>query len=174
MKKVMVPALMLVALLFSFTNISAQAKYGHVNLGNLIAGMNETKAADAELEALQKQIVAKGEQMATAFQAKVQKFYEAANSGSMAPAEQQKQQAALEQEQQTIAAYEQTSMQRVNQKRAELIEPIVTKAKAAIARVAKANGYVAIFDTSAVYNGILFAAESEDITALVKKDLGIE
>ena len=43
MKKVMVPALMLVALLFSFTNISAQAKYGHVNLGNLIAGMNETK-----------------------------------------------------------------------------------------------------------------------------------
>lgn len=174
MKKTLIPAFVLIAFFSFFSVASAQGRYGHVNLGNLVAEMNETKAADAELEALQKQIVARGEKMATDFQAKVQKFYEAANSGTMAPAEQQKQQAALEQEQQSLAAYEQTSLQQVNQKRAELLNPIVEKAKAAIARVAKANGFVAVFDTSAVYNGILFAAESEDITALVKKDLGIE
>lgn len=174
MKKTLIPAFFLIAFFSFFSVASAQGRYGHINLGNLVAEMNETKAADAELEALQKQIVARGEKMATDFQAKVQKFYESANSGTMAPAEQQKQQAALEQEQQSLAAYEQTSLQQVNQKRAELLNPIVEKAKAAIARVAKANGFVAVFDTSAVYNGILFAAESEDITTLVKKDLGIE
>ncbi len=174
MKKILIPAFALIAYFAGLSGAAAQGRYGHVNLGNIVSLMAETKAADAQLEALQKQIVAKGEKMATDFQAKVQAFYQAANSGSMAPAEQQKQQAALEQEQQSLMAYEQTSLQQVNQKRAELIAPIVEKAKDAISRVAKANGFVAVFDTSAVYNGILFAAESEDITDLVKKDLGIE
>jgi len=51
-------------LLLGTSTLIAQEKYGHLNFGNLISSLEETKAADSQLSDYQKQLVAKGEEMA--------------------------------------------------------------------------------------------------------------
>ena len=148
-------------------------KYGHCNLGGLIAQMPETKAADSELETFQKQLVAKGEEMATKFQQNYAAFVKDAQEGILTPKQQQERQGALQQEQQAILQYEQEITQKVNEKREELLKPLFDKATEAIKAVAKENGYVMIFDTS-VFNAVLFATDTEDVLPLVKAKLGLK
>lgn len=164
--------ILVAALVFGATAVQAQ-KYGHLNFGNLIADMPETDAADAELEAYQKQLVQKGEQMAQNFQEEYGNFVTAVQSGELTPKQQQERQTALQQKQQEIVAYEQEIRQQVQQKRQELLAPIVEKAENAVQEVAKENGFVMIFDSSA-FNAVLFAQESTDVMDLVKAKLGIE
>jgi len=60
----------------------------------------------------------------------------------------------------------------LQKKQNELLQPIIDKAKSAIEKVAKANGYSMILDSR---QGILlYAAATEDILPLVKKELGIK
>lgn len=164
-------------LLFSFITLAVFAapaqKYAHLNFGLLVSGLPEVKAADTELEAYQKQLTAKGEEMAKAWQEKAQAFAQKAQSGEMAPVEQQKQQAALEKEREEILGYEEEINAKMQQKRQELLKPIIDKAEAAIKEVAQENGYLMIFDTS-VFNSILFAQDTDDVLPLVKAKLGIE
>ncbi len=158
-------------LALSMTVAEAQ-KYGHLNFGNLVVLMPEAAAADEALEAYQKELVAKGEEMAATFQEEYGAFVVAVQSGEVPPKDQQARQQALQQKQQEIVAYEQELIQKVQQKRQELLAPIVEKAEKAIAEVAKENGYVMIFDTSS-FNAILFAQDSDDVMPLVKAKLGI-
>ena len=151
----------------------AQQKYGHANFGSLVSAMPQTKEADTDLEAYQGQLVAKGEEMAKAFQAKVAKYYEDQKSGDVPPKDLAAREQALQKEQQGIVAYEQEMSQKMGVKRDELLSPLVKQVQDAIAKVAKANGYDMIFDTSR-FNAILFADDVVDITELVKAELGIE
>ncbi len=153
--------------------VSSAQKYGHMNFGSLVSSLPETEAADKELEAYQKQLVAKGEEMAKSWQEKAKGYGQKVQSGEIAPIEQQKQQAALEKERDDILAYQQEVTQKVQEKRQELLKPIIDKAEAAIKEVAKENGYLMIFDTS-VFNSILFAQDTDDVLPLVKAKLGIE
>lgn len=152
----------------SFT-VDAQ-KYGHMNFGNLVAALPETEAADTELAAFQKQLNTDLENKSAAWQKKAQDFFTKVESGQLAPVEQQKQQAALETERNEILALQQAMPTEVQEKRKELLSPIIAKVETAINDVAKENGYVMIFDTS-VFNAILYATESDDVTALVKAKL---
>ncbi|MCG8330499.1 MAG: OmpH family outer membrane protein [Chitinophagales bacterium] len=162
--------LLLAALLFAGAlNMNAQ-KYGHMNFGSVIAALPETEAADKELEAYQKQLNADVEKRATAWQGKVQAFYTAVEGGTLTPVQQQQQQQALEKEQQEILQLQQSIAQKVQMKRQSLLEPIVSKVEGAINTVAKENGYQFIFDTS-VFNAILFAEESDDVSEMVKAKL---
>jgi len=164
--------ILVAALVLSATAVQAQ-KYGHINFGNLISAMPETDAADAELEAYQKQLVQQGEQMAEEFQEEYGQFVTEVQSGSLPPKQQQEQQAKLQAKQQEILAYEQQIRQMVQEKRQELLAPIVERAEAAVQEVAKENGFVMIFDSSA-FNAVLFAQESTDVMSMVKAKLGIE
>jgi outer membrane protein len=148
-------------------------KYGHLNFGLLISSLPETEAADKEMEAYQKQLTAKGEEMAKTWQQKAQEFARKAQSGEMAPVEQQRQQAALEKERDEIIDYEQEMQNLMQEKRQELLGPIVEKVEQAIEDVAKENGYLMIFDSS-TFNAILFAQESDDLLLLVQAKLGVE
>lgn len=162
------------ALLLSvgLTSSFAQQKYGHINFNGLVAQMSETKAADSELEAYQKQLVAAGEKMATEFQGKVQKFQQAIQGGGVAPKDQAEQEKSLGEERNKILAYEQEIQQKLAEKRATLIKPIVDKAQKAIEDYAKENGYGMIFDTS-IFNSVLFAQDSDDLMEPLKKKLGL-
>ncbi len=153
--------------------VSTQAqKYGHLNFGALLSVMPETDAADKELEALQKQLVAKGEEMGKAFQAKYIKALEEVKSGALSPLQQQQKQEELQKEQADIAKYEQDISQQLEDKRSALLKPIVDKARKAIDEVSKAGGYVMVFDSS-VFNAILFAQPADDLMPAVKAKLGI-
>ncbi|MDX1942860.1 MAG: OmpH family outer membrane protein [Saprospiraceae bacterium] len=164
---------LLFALMLLLLAIGASAqKYGHLNFGNLIALMPETKAADEELKKLQADLVAKGEVMAKAFQDKYVQALKDVQSGALSPLQQQQLQDTLEKQRQEITAYEQQITQELQKKREERLQPIVEKAEKAIAEVAKANGYVLVFDTS-IFNAILFAQETDDIMPLLKTKLGL-
>ncbi len=147
-------------------------KYGHLNFGNLLSLMPETQAADTSLEAYRKQLVAKGEDMATKFKTNYEKLVEDVQAKTLAPKVQEAREAALAKEQQDIMAYEQEMSQKLQLKRQELLKPIVEKAEKAIQDVAKENGYQFIFDTS-TFNAVLFVRESDDIMPLVKAKLGM-
>lgn len=154
---------------FSF----AQDKYGHLNFGNLIALMPETKAADAAIETFQKDLVAQGEKMAEDFRNKYAKLVSDDQAGTLTPKQAQEKAAVLEKEQQSILAFEQEVVQKVQAKRQELLKPIIDKAQAAIKTVAEQNGFAMIFDSS-VFNSILFAENTEGVMPLVKAQLGIQ
>ena len=68
-----------------------------------------------------------------------------------------------------VKLWEKPSLQ---EKEKELLQPIIDRAKQAIAEVAKENGYTYIFDTSA--GTLLYQQDSDDILALVKKKLGLK
>lgn len=160
-------------LLSGFTLTLAAQKYGHLNFGNVLSLMPETKAADEALKKFQQDMVSKGDTMAKKFQEKYIAAAKEAQEGKLSPQQQQVKEAELKKEQETIVAYQQEVTQKVQTKREELLKPIVDKAEKAIADIAKANGYVMIFDTS-LFNAILFAQDTDDVFPLVKTKLNLQ
>lgn len=148
-------------------------KFGHVNVGNLLVLMPETKEADSKLKVFQDSLVAIGQRMADSLQADIQAFAAEYRAGNLTPIAAQKKQEELEQRHQQVQQYEQQVLQWVSAKREELIAPILDKLQNAIDAVGKEHGYYMIFDTS-IMNAILYASESDDVSALVLAKLGID
>lgn len=159
--------------LFVATTLSAQTapKYGHMNLGNLLEEMPETKKANDDLKAYTDKLTAKDDSLTKAFQAAYTQLEADYKSGTTPPVQLQKRQEDLQKQQEFIQKFEQEAQQMVAAKRDELLRPILDKITNAVKTVAKETGYAMIFDTSS--GVMLFAAETEDVTALVKKKLGI-
>lgn len=148
-------------------------RYGHLNLGNIISVMPEAKAANGQLEVYQDSIVAKGQELAKAFETDYIAFLKAGQEGTLTPKQQAEQEASLRQRQEQLVALEQQLPAIMEQERNKLLEPIIDKAMAAVEAVAKENNFAMIFDTS-IFGAILFAEETEDVFDLVKAKLGIE
>lgn len=159
--------------LFVATTLSAQTapKYGHMNLGNLLEEMPETKKANDDLKAFTDKLTAKDDSLTKAFQAAYTQLEADYKSGTTPPVQLQKRQEDLQKQQEFIQKFEQEAQQMVAAKRDELLRPILDKINDAVKAIAKETGYAMIFDTSS--GVMLFAAETEDVTALVKKKLGI-
>ncbi|HMO37949.1 MAG TPA: OmpH family outer membrane protein [Saprospiraceae bacterium] len=164
--------LLVLLLLSGLTWQMSAQKYGHLNFGNLMALMPETKAADEALKKLQEELLEKGETMAKAFQEKYLAAVKEVQSGTLSPRQQQELQQNLEKEQQALADYEQEMQEKIERKREELLTPIVEKAEQEIAAFAKENGYILVFDTS-VFNAILFAQDTDDVLPALRKKLNL-
>lgn len=166
-------SLVLFATVFTaLSTLSAQtapAKYGHMNLGNLLDELPETKKADDELKLFTDKLKMKDDSLVQSFQADVKKLQDQYND--LAPVQFQQRKAELEKRQAAIQAFEADAEKQVAARRDELLKPILTRLNDAIKAVAKENGYLMIFDTST--GSMLFAADTEDVTALVKKKLGM-
>lgn len=171
MKKFTKLFLLLFILAASISTSFAQ-KYGHLNTGNLLEQMTEVKSADSEMEAYQKQLITKGEEMAKAFEAKYRKFAGEVQQGIHSPVQQQKLETELQKEQQAIVDYEQEVRQKVAQKREQLLGPILDKVNTAISNVGKEQGYAMIFDSS-IPNVLLFVEDADDVIGKVKAKLGM-
>ena len=156
--------------LLPLLSIDAQ-KIGHVNFGNLLSAMPGTEQADKEMEALDASLRAEGQVMLDKLRADYAKAE--ADAPNLPPVEVQKIEAQLQQDQTKIQRFEQSINVKLEQKRRELLEPIVKIARAAIKQVAEANGYGIVLDSS-IFNAVLFTAEGTDLTPLVKTELGIE
>jgi outer membrane protein len=164
---VKISGMMLVALLLSF---GAQAqKFGYLNSAALMAELPKVKQADTDLEAFQKQLQKKGQDMVTAFQTKVAEFQKKVEAGEVPPKIQEETEKKLEEERQKILDYEQDMMKQLQDKREALLKPIMDEINTAIKAVAAENGYQYIFD-----QGVLLHFDSAlDISAMVKKKLGV-
>jgi outer membrane protein len=71
-----------------------------------------------------------------------------------------------------IQQFQQSSQESIQQKRNEVLSPLLEKAQNAINEVAVDNGYTYIFDIS--LGTIVYGQESKDIMPLVKAKLGIQ
>lgn len=155
--------------------MTAQAqKFGFVNSGSILEGMPQVKEAESNLEALGKQLQAKGEKMMQDFQLKYQELERKVQAGDITPKAQETETALLEEERNKILAYDQDMQKQLGDKREALLAPILDQVKTAIDAVAKENGYTYIFDGSPGVGVILYADESTNVTPLVKTKLGIQ
>ncbi len=149
---------------------AAQAqKFGYVNSGALLEQMAEVKQADANLEALQKQLQKKGQGMLEQLQKDYLEIQGKVERGELSPKQQEDEAKKLETRQQEIAKFEQDMVKQLQDKRTELLQPIYDKINKAISDVAKENGYQFIFDQGI----LLYADDAQDVSTMVKSKLGI-
>jgi len=171
MKKRVYWGALISALLVLGTTISAQAqKFGYVNSDAVLAAMPQVKQAEANLDALQKQLQKKGQNMVEELQQDYMKIQQQIEQGELSPKQQEEEAKKLEDRQKEIADFEQDMMSQVQEKRQELLEPILENVNQAIQDVAKEEGFQFVFDSTI----LLYAEDSQNLTNKVKAKLGLE
>ena len=165
-----------VALMMCATVASAQ-KFGRVDLAAIVPNMPEFKEAQTNLEAYGMDLQNQLEQIQVEFNQKYAEYEK--NRATYTDTIRQMKESELQQLQQRFQEFQQIAQQDIQQKEAELMEPIYNKANEAVKAVAVAGGYMAIFSTAgdmATLAGLAYfdPATLTDITADVKKNLGIE
>jgi outer membrane protein len=151
-------------------SLNAQ-KFGFINTQELLAGMSEMKLADNQVQQLQNELVAKGEELVIKFEAEYKAYMAEANSGTLSKVQMQQKEESLVAKQEEIKKYEGDIQQKLVAKREELYKPVLDKVKAEIEKLGKEGGYTMIFDSSA--GMILHAADSENLMPILKTKLGI-
>ena len=150
----------------SFTN--AQSKVAHINVGELVTSMPEMKSAQAEMEQMGKTFETDIQEMMNEYKTKA-KQYEA-EAATKTNEDNQKRGEELAGMQQNIRQFQANAQQQLQQKELDLLEPITKKAKEAILKVAKAQGFDYVLDSSQG-SGVIMA-EGKDLLQDVKKELG--
>ncbi len=172
LRKITFLAFAFIVVMASGNPLAAQNKYGHMNYGNLLEQVPELKKGNTELETYRDQLIKKGKDRAAKWEADVKAFQAKAQAGEMTGLQIKQTETKLGKEQKAIAALEQDVVDKITKKRDEILKPIIDKVNTAIQEVGKENGYAMIFDSS-LYNFILSAEDSDDVTLLVKKKLGL-
>ena len=134
-----------VALMMSATSLFAQ-KFGRINTQEIIMNMSETKEMQTNLESFAKELQDQVESINVEFNNKRQEFQK--NYNTYSESVRQLKEKELYELQQRLEDYSQVAQQDYQKRQNELLAPIVEKARAAIDKVAKANGFMAVFDIS--------------------------
>lgn len=148
--------------------VQAQSKVAHINTAELIQAMPEMKAAQSELEALGKTYQADMQASITEYQNTV-KQYEA-EAATKTDEENQKRGLELQEKQQRIQQFQADAQQDMQKKEIDLLKPITEKAKSAILKVARAQGFDYVLDSS---QNIVILSDGKNLLDDVKKELGI-
>jgi outer membrane protein len=161
-----------IAALFLFvgaTSFMNAQEIAHINSQDLIAAMPEMKAAQSQLEKLQKTYDTEIKNMMKEFENKY-KQYEA-EATNKTEEENAKRAQEIQNMQNNISAYRDQAIKDLQKKEADLLQPVLDKAKQAIQKVARAQGFKYVLD-SGQGSGVIMA-DGKDLLNDVKKDLGI-
>lgn len=155
------------------TSLFAQ-KFGRINAQEIIQNMNEFKDAQTQLQAFAKDLDAQLETIQVEFNTKLQEYQKADADGTMTDAIKQLKEKELTDLQTRYQQFQQVASEDMQKKQMELLEPIQKKAIEAINEVAKAGGYIVVFDM--LGNSLAYIDESAttDIGPEVKAKLGIQ
>lgn len=145
-------------------------KLGHINSSDLMQIMPGKDSAQAAFETEVKVLEGELKAMQDELEKKYNDYKE--RQSQMTELIRSTKEQELNDLNQRIQVYQQNAQKKLQEKEAELLQPIIERAKQAIADVAKENGYTYIFDTSA--GTLLYQQDSDDILALVKKKLGLK
>ncbi|GAA3779908.1 OmpH family outer membrane protein [Corallibacter vietnamensis] len=148
--------------------MQAQSKVAHINTQELIQAMPEWKTAQGEMDKLGKTYEADIKEMVTTYQNKMKQYESEASTKT--DEENQKRLVEVQTMQQNIQQYQGTAQQEMQKKEVELLKPITEKAKAAILKVAKAQGYQYVLDST--QGGGVIMADGKNLLEDVKKELG--
>ncbi|MER3318851.1 OmpH family outer membrane protein [Flagellimonas lutimaris] len=168
MKNVKRIAVALVLFVAATGFVNAQSKVAHINVQQLLSEMPEMKAAQAELKKLQETYRADIQSSMTELQNKYTQYQNEATSKTREENEQRA--VELQGFEKNIQEAEQAAMQEMQKKQQELFAPISDKAKAAIEKVAAAQGFDYVIDASPGLS--LIVAKGKDLLPEVKQELG--
>ena len=164
MKKI----LLIVAVSLIGVAASAQ-KFAHVNFQELVQLMPESDQARSVIQESQKNAQESYQEMMNEFQDKYAKYQQ--NVNTYTPATRKSKEDELTQIQQRIQEFSQNVEQELQEQQQKLMEPIYKKAQEKMQEIAKAGGYIFVFDRSSLL--YIDEAQSTDITPEVRKALGI-
>jgi len=164
-------SLFIALLLFVGTTgmITAQSNVAHIDTQALIEAMPEMKASQSQLEKLQKTYDTEIKALMKEVETKAQQYGN--EQDSKTEEENIKRVQEIQGMQNNIAAYREQALKDLQQKEIDLFQPILEKARDAIQKVGRAQGFQYVIDSSSG-NGVLLA-EGKDLLADVKKELGI-
>lgn len=160
-----------VMMVMSATSLYAQ-KFARINMREVVEAMPEFKEMQTNLEAFGKDLQEQLEQIQVEFNNKAAEFQK--NQATMAESVKQLKQQELAQLQSRYDEFLRVAQMDMQNKSIELNEPVQKKASEAIAKIAKAGGYTAVFDTSAQSLAFFDEALLTDIATAVKAELGIK
>ncbi|RFZ85659.1 OmpH family outer membrane protein [Mucilaginibacter terrenus] len=170
MKKLFKVALVAAVMLFAGNFAQAQSKIGHINFEQLVSLMPETKTLSAQIDAFKKTYVDNLQAMNTELQNKSADYQK--NRATMTEATRTVKETELNDLGKRFQDYQQTAQQKVEEKGNELTKPLIDKARAAIATVAKAKGYTYVLNSS--QTDLIVSPAADDLMAAVKVQLGLK
>ena len=170
MKKLIKLTLILVFVV-SGSSVFAQ-KFGRINMQELVAAMPETTEMQTKLEAFGKELNDNLESIQVEFNNKYVEYEK--NQKTMSDAVREMKGKELGELQKRREDFSQVAQQEYQKEYARLLEPVITKAKEAVAKVSKAGSFTGIFDTAVGTMAYMDDATIVDILPLVKTDLGIK
>ena len=146
-------------------------KFGHIDLQAVVQLMPEYTAAGTEINSFQAELEDVFAEMQQNYQLKLQELEQLGEEVS--EVKRNAKITELQDIQQRMQNYQQTAQQQAQQKQAQVLQPVFDKAEAAIAKVAKEQGLIYVFDAAA--GVVLYKSnQSMDLLPLVKQELGIE
>ncbi len=169
MKKTFLFAIILLSV-FTFGSSAQTLKFGHIDSGNLIQMMPETKQADSTLKRYGESLDGQLKAMTAEYQNKLQAYQSKVDS--MPDAIRATKEKELTDLGQRIQDFQQTAQESIQKKKEEIYGPVLKKAEDAIKEIAKEKAYSYIFDTS--LGSVIYAQDSDNIMPLVKAKLGLK
>jgi outer membrane protein len=151
----------------SFMN--AQSKVAHIASQELVEAMPAFKAAKGEIEKLNKTYDAEIRNMVLELQNTIKKYSQEAETKT--DEDNLKRQQEVQATEKSINDYRTNALQDLQKKEIELMKPIYEKARTSIQKVARAQGFQYVLD-STTGTGVIMA-DGKNLMADVKKDLGI-
>ncbi|MEW7277306.1 OmpH family outer membrane protein [Aquimarina sp. 2201CG1-2-11] len=149
--------------------VNAQSKVGHIASQELVEAMPAFKAAKGEIEKLNKTYDAEIRNMVLELQNTIKKYSQEVETKT--DEENLKRQQEIQTTEKSINDYRTNALQDLQKKEIELMKPIYEKARTSIQKVARAQGFQYVLD-STTGTGVIMA-DGKDLMADVKKDLGI-
>jgi outer membrane protein len=163
----------LLAIMFCLPSMGqANLKLGHINKQDLIVSLPEYDSAMAALDRSAKQLQTALEQMQVEFNKKYEDYMK--NGKDLSDLIRSSKETELQEMNQRIQTFQTQAEQDIQNQRAKLLKPVLDKVTNAINDIAKENKFTYIFDTTPGSTVIFQSVDSQDITSLVKKKLGIQ
>jgi len=153
----------------AFANAQASPKFGHIDSQELLLSMPERADAEKKVQDFAKTLENTLKTMTTEYQAKLADYQ--TKEAAMTKTEKETVEGEIMQLQQRIQDFQVSAQEKIKKQEAELLQPMIDKAKKAIEDVGKENGFTYIFDSSVgatVYNN------GENILPKVKAKLGLK
>ncbi len=149
--------------------LTAQNKFGHIHSEKLLMEMPETADAEKSIQEYNQMLESQLQTMYGEYQSKAGEFQN--NESLMTDIVKEAKIKEIQDLELRIQQFQQSSQESIQQKRNEVLSPLLEKAQNAINEIAKENNYTYIFDIS--LGSIAYGEESKDIMPLVKDKLGI-
>ena len=171
MKKLITVVILVVSMLAAYPAMSqTNVKLGYIDSNELLDAMPEKDSIQNALEAYGKSLEDQLQAMYLEYQNKVNDYQ--VNAATMSDIIRQTKEQALADIEARIQEFQRQADTDLQNKQMELLDPLLTKARAAIKEVAEENGFTYIFDAGV--GMLLYFEKGENILPLVKTKLGIQ